>query len=535
MMRRLIKFLWLAALAVAPASARAEWKEASTRHFLVYSEGSEAKLRQAATLLEKYDFVLRWASQVREPGSPIKLKIYLMPSVDAVQATMGATGGSGVLGYYDQSIRGPYFVGLQRDPRDLVGIGAQQVLFHEYAHHFMLQFFPAAYPSWYVEGFAEYYGVTRILDGDVVETGHAVEGRYLTLTGGMWFPLKKMLTAKSYADVGDGIYALYAQGWLLVHYLVTNKERAGQLKKYLDLINAGRSFEAATNEAFGPEAKALDSELRAYRNRRAITAFRTPFRPIDVGPIAVRTLSPAEQALIKRDIDLSRGLLVSEAPDFAREVRGIARRFPRDPYALSILTEAERAAGNKAEAAAAIEAWLAVQPDSPKALMHKAQLQIDSLAAAKSADADAWAAARGLLARAAKAMPDDPMILEAYYDSYLAQGVLPPVHAQNFLYRAFEIVPQVDRVRYKVARDFEQRGEIADAIKTIKPAAYSLHSDADKSERQKRREEKLRQKYRQVGQRDGEKAWEMLARLEQMLANGGAAPGANDAGGKTRP
>ena len=31
----------------------------------------------------------------------------------------------------------------------------QLVLFHEYAHHFMLQYAPAAYPAWYVEGFAE--------------------------------------------------------------------------------------------------------------------------------------------------------------------------------------------------------------------------------------------------------------------------------------------------------------------------------------------------------------------------------------------
>ena len=29
------------------------------------------------------------------------------------------------------------------------------MLFHEYAHHFMFQYFPAGYPSWYVEAFAE--------------------------------------------------------------------------------------------------------------------------------------------------------------------------------------------------------------------------------------------------------------------------------------------------------------------------------------------------------------------------------------------
>jgi hypothetical protein len=70
----------LAALLAAWTPAWAEWREATTRHFIVYSEGSEAKLRKAAENLEKYDFMLRAvtstaanAEQLKRPN-PIKLK-----------------------------------------------------------------------------------------------------------------------------------------------------------------------------------------------------------------------------------------------------------------------------------------------------------------------------------------------------------------------------------------------------------------------------------------------------------------------------
>ena len=42
-----------------PAAAHAEWKEATTTNFIVYSEGGEAQLREFATKLEKFNYVLR--------------------------------------------------------------------------------------------------------------------------------------------------------------------------------------------------------------------------------------------------------------------------------------------------------------------------------------------------------------------------------------------------------------------------------------------------------------------------------------------
>jgi hypothetical protein len=513
--------LLLLLLALIPSAARAEWREATSKHFIVYSDTTEEKIRAAITNLEKYDFVLRWAADVKKPPSPIKLKVYLLQTQFEVKKSLPEGAGGGVLGYYNANARNPFFVGLARDPRANQAISAQQVLFHEYTHHFMFQYFPATYSTWYSEGFAEFYGTTRILDNDVIEIGHPAEARYYSLLSN-WLPLNKMLTAKSYADVRGRIGSLYAQGWLLVHYLSTNKEREGQLDKYLHAINAGKSYEEAMDGAFGKDAKALNSELRDYSGKLLLTANRIPFKPIDVGPITVRTLGPAERELVKEDIFLNRGLLVREAREFLENVRATARRYPTDPFALQILTEAERASGNAAEAAAAVDRWLAVKPKEPRAMMHKAQLQIESLAAAKSPDQAAWDAARNQLLAAHKAAPRDPMILEAYYDSYVAQGVLAPPPAQNALFRAFELVPQDDDIRYKLALDFEHRNMIREAIHVIKPAALSLHGE-NESEADKKKRAEMKVKYREVGTTDREEAWEMLARLEKKLPAGAAA------------
>jgi tetratricopeptide (TPR) repeat protein len=200
-------------------------------------------------------------------------------------------------------------------------------------------------------------------------------------------------------------------------------------------------------------------------------------------------------------------------------VRDSAGRFPGDPFALALLSEAERLAGNRDAAAAAADRLLAVRPGDPRGLLQKALAEMEKLRAASSADPKAWAAARQYLVRASRAAPNDPLILEAYYDSYAGQGPLPPEPAQAALYRAMELAPSDSELRYKVASDFEKRDMIAEAIAIIRPVAYVLpHRKAESAKERKRREER-EEKNRTAGEVKRETAREMLARLEARLAS----------------
>ena len=374
------------------------------------------------------------------------LKVYLMSSRDELQATMGLGASDFIAGYYSASGRGPIALGTRSDKdrrapgftragRGIsVDLSSEAVLLHEYAHHFMFQHFPAAYPTWYSEGFAEYYGSTRILDNDVIEIGHVASHRYLSFADNDWLPLERMLAAKNYSEIGDKLHLLYAEGWLLVHYLGGASHRQGQLGRYLDLLNKGVGYREAMDQAFGVGARALDSELRSYSKKGRLTAIRLPFKPIDVGRIAVRSLSPAEEALMMSEIALGRGIYAAEVDRFVASVRRIAERFPRNLMRWEILAEAERLAGNADRAATAVAAWLSASPTNARARLMRAQLALDALSTARSTDAAAWGSARAQILEANRLAPTDPLVLEAYYDSFVAQGIEPPAGAQNALF-----------------------------------------------------------------------------------------------------
>jgi hypothetical protein len=393
----------------------------------------------------------------------------------------------------------------------------------------MKQSFSAAYPAWYLEGFAEYYATTRILPDNVIEIGRPADYRMASFRGKHkdWLPLDRMLTANSYQQLGSKLHLLYAQGWLLVHYLANQEERRGQLGRFLVAINQGVDPKTAMDEAFGKDAAELDRELRAYSRRLKLDAVRLAFPVIDTGSIQTRTLSETEAALIKYDLALSRGILASYAGAFAAGAQKIAAGVPEDPYALGIVTEAEYAAGNFEAARKAAGRWLSLQPGSPRALMFSGLIDCASLAKASSRDAQAWAIARAKVADALDAGAADPMIMEAYYDSYALQGVLPPARAQNSLYRAMELVPQDDRLRYKVAADFERRNLVQAAIQAIRPSALRTHVPANEDEEDKAKREQLMQALRRAGDTRTETPVEMLARLEQKMAAGVGTPPQN--------
>ena len=506
-----------------PATARAEWKEATTTNFIVYSEGGEAQLREFATKLEKFDRVLRTYHGVTSPPSPLKLKVYLFPSIAAVGKMAG---GDGIAGYYVRRARGLMMVGTRdrgtaasSDARTAtmdVQIDAESILLHEYTHHFMYQYFPATYPTWYSEGFAEFWGSSDILANDVVEIGLPANYRFNSFLFNRWLPLRQLLTAQSYADVPE-LDLLYAEGWLLVRSAFDDPNRRKQLQAYLNAINGGATYEQAMNSAFG-DIGALDRELHAYAGKGRFSVLRLPFKKIEVGPVAVRSVRPSEDAMMELAIELAQGILKREAAEFAGKVRNAAARFPDDPYALALLSEAERLAGNRDAAAAAADKLLAVAPDDPRGLLQKALAEMERLKAASSTDSKAWNAARQYLVRASRTAPKDPLILEAYYDTYAGQGALPPEAAQSALYTAMELAPSDAALRYKVAADFEQRAMIEEAIAIIRPVAYVLPHRKGESAKEKKRREEREDKYRGAGEVKREGAREMLERLERKLA-----------------
>lgn len=334
-----------------------------------------------------------------------------------------------------------------------------------------------------------------------------------------WLKAKDLLAAKSYADVSD-VGPLYAEGWLLTHYGAQNKERGKQLADYLNKVARGMPYPEAASAALG-DLDQLDKELKAHAKN--LTATRMSLKPIDTGPVAMRELSPIENALMRYEVGLRSGFRRDDMPRISENVR--AARAARagaldDPYGLAIQAEIDLLADNPKAALVSADKLVKLKPDDPRGLLAKGRADLALLG--KAAGGPQGDAARQIIARAANLEPANPEPLVAYYRSYADAGVLPPPPAQNALMSAFKLLPQDGEIRYMAAGDFERRGMIDEAIVVISPAAYGSF-DGDDGEERKRDKESAKAAAMYTGITAHEIAKKMLDRLNAAKGKGAVA------------
>lgn len=506
----------VAAAATYASPALANWKVAETEHFRYYSEADADELRETVMRLETFDTLVRALTNNTRPSNPVKVTMFEVANMADVNATFPYPS-RGVGGYYSSTVEGPFLVTFRdnlRTGRNSARKAAKrsiawgpEVRQHEYLHHYMYQYFNANYPSWYSEGFAEYYGTMYFPEDGVVEIGHAPHFRMDAIRGGSWVDVAELLTAKSYADIKD-ISALYAQGWLLTHMAAQKPERGKQLQEYLAAVSTGTDYETAATQAFG-DLDALDKELREHR--KDIQAMRLSLKPMDFGDIEVRELTDLESRLMRYEIRKNSGFEVSDLPLTLSAIREMRQEDPDNVMGLRIQAELEVMAGEYDNALMTTEKLLAIDNGNIQGLTERGRALIGKLDS--NASAADWAEARAPLqeAIAASEVAIEPRV--ALFRSYLDQGIQPSLEAQNRLVEAFNLLPQNDEVRYLLARDFEQRGYVEDAIAVIKPAAFGAF-DGDEKEKKKRKRylEKYAEQYTNIN--SYEDAADMLDRLE---------------------
>ena len=468
-------------LGLVPAAARAEWRKYETAHFIIYSEAGEKAATGLAEGLETVDSLMRMATGLRPQVETVKVRIYEVGDNDKVANAIGESG-SGIAGFYTTNAMGPYAV----TPRKLTfGVGSfsrELVLHHEYAHHFMLQYFPANYPSWYIEGFAELMGSSGFMDDGRVAYGKPAKHRGDTISLN-WVPVQDILL-KPAEKLKE--FDLYGQGWALTHFLTFSKERSPQLRRYLAALTAGRSQEEAA-KAFGDLGE-LNSEAHRY-----LRGGEFPYRPVAV-PISrplfqkIETIGPAEADLIPetiafRDNDLSG---YRKASDRAKEkrlrdanlqrARAKVARHPNDPFGFYLLSELEYAAGNHAASEAAATRVLSLAPGHVPAMARKSLAISQQAAKLPQAQKVARTAeARSLAARANRANPDEPLPLLAFYQSFSLTGVEPTKNAVEGLEAVVQSIPQQSQYRQLLVDEYARQRRWRDAIRALTPLANDLH------------------------------------------------------------
>lgn len=482
-MYRLLTFAFMTFAAA--TSARAEWVEASSKHFIVYSDDSPDKVKAYATKLEKFDAAMRKLRVVPETtrGPASRVTVFVLDGLEDIQKLYGK-GGQNVGGFYEARASGSVaFV-----PRRANGESAEQIFLHEYGHHFMYTDWPTAiFPKWFSEGFAEFHA-TAIFgeDGSVIFGAVPTSRRYGVLEGNM-LPVSKMLQPDPGRLDDMATYVLYSRGWLLTHYLTFDPERRARLARYIAAINEGKSSKEAI-AMLTQGSGDLDLKLDSYVRRPKLPSIRFAASELPIREIVVRTLGPGEAATMPARLRSQRGVDAASAPKVAAVTRQMAAPYPNDAAAQNVLAEAEFdvasigpenvADAGYARALAAADRALAADPRSSHALLYKGMALQAMAEKAGATDVRKWQEIRRLYIAANKLDPENPQPLILYHASFGAAKARAPVSAENGLLYAYALAPYDLGLRVEAARVYLKQGKAAEGRAAFLPVAYNPHADA---------------------------------------------------------
>lgn len=466
--------LWASGLAAAavmasgtPASA--EWLRAETDNFVVYGEGRQDDLRRHAESLERFDALMRRQFGIGPAEGARKLPVYLVHTRSELREIHPGLPETAA-GFYSAGEIDVYSALNRR--------GGDDVLLHEYAHHFMYQNFPGAYPGWFVEGFAEFFMTATVENADAIKVGYFNQNRLNVLNHVAWIPMETLLTAhprqlqQRYERV-----AFYSQSWLLTHYMLTDPDRRRGLDAYLAAVGRGAPEAEALKTHLGHDYASLEAALRAYlRGRMGYAEVDLS----DVHPdIRFESLPASADRLLFDSLTIRYPKSPEEVRTLLPRVRADAARFPDDPLALTTLARAEFRWGDAEAGETALSRALSVAPADAEALQLAASRRITQSEAAtdEAARLTLVNEARGYLARALETAPTDYRI---YLDLARTRRGATGYPTENDLQTwrlATAYAPQVMSIRREAAQALTEGGRPDEARSLLQSVANDPHSE----------------------------------------------------------
>lgn len=495
---------WLRALALAlvaslalGAPAQAKWLRAETKHFVLYGDGSERALRDYATKIEVFHEALAFFHPVGKDAVANKLDIYLVEDQRDFYRIWPRAKSIG--GFYSADPTGTFAV-VRRDFEYM----GDDILFHEYTHHFMLRYFAYPYPSWLIEGMAEYFGSSAV-HRDRVELGLPNNSRGPSLDS--WYISSRDLFGKKR---GGDAYLFYARAWLLTHFMMGDETRRQQLNQYMRLVGAGGDPIDSLEEALGYDIETLDKNLRAYmKQRMPYTSIKR--KDVDV-PMTITAMPASADDLMLERVRVINGVWMKDAPALLKTIEARAGKHPNDRFAQLTLARAHVFYGDPERAEAILKPYVADASDAEANLlmglrytrMAAKELGWEAERAQKEAEAEKdedddeeeeeaaepervyaedvraraaewYAKARPWLVKANRADPESYEILYAFAQSRALDDDYPSDQTMQILAAAYDRAPQVDSITMANARGLIAHRRYEEASMLLRLLANDPH------------------------------------------------------------
>lgn len=460
------------AAGLAPTPAHARWLKAESERFIVYSEGRPGELTAFVQKLETFDRMLRRRMGLDADETPVrKLPIYLVSGSGGINRVWSGAGTGGVAGFYSSDNEDIFAVAI-------AGGSADDILLHEYGHHFMMQYFPYGYPSWFVEGFAEYFATTDIKP-DRITVGRYEANNGYWLRGSGWLPMRDLLS-KRLGQVRRNPETFYPLSWLLTHWFMGNPERQSQLTAYLVDVGSGGDPVEAMPRATGMSNRALRAELRRYMSR--LPYYETP-NTFPTAHVTITEMPAWADDLLLLSLRLKQGVPANRRAGLAAEVRRAVARHPDVPFAQTMLGHAEIHFGEREAGEAVLRRTIEQHPDEMEAYLFLATSLLERSEEDGADKMRLKAEAQAVLARAYQLDGEDYRVFVLL--GRVREGTAGYPTENDIVTRemALTLAPQLSTARMSLAEAYLAAGRKEDAIQTARPLANAPHGGtlADKA------------------------------------------------------
>jgi len=529
------------------------WRMAETEHVLVYAKGGDQDVARTAAGLERLHFLLSiLLNRVDKADDTLKLRVFLIGDTAGFdQLRLGhARFQQGPFPrafphdlYYDPRDDGavlaaplvPDRIELQRG-QDLAsldqitsdgtgvthlfagangavahGVKANEIastrsaeagLYAGFARHFLLTYFPAAYPRWYLEGFGEIFATADMSSDGRIEYGRAPDNYWaaIDLFGG--YPLKDVLDGRYLRGKTSLTGWTPFHAWALAHLLFFSDEWKAPLHDYLAAVARGAPADEAAR-ALGDPAR-LQKAWRSYHGRkvpyeilsypaarfpdpivRRLTVEEADYvkgrlvlgarTEIPAGPDSDATPAEAERLAAERTATLAR------REQWLAELREAAARAPGRVGPQLLLAEGACRSGEATTCATAAGAALAAAPANRIALTWNGAGALETaLAAPAETRGPALGAARREIVRANRADSEATVPLIAYYTSYADAGEPAPPPALAGLLKADDSVPASPAIALRVGEALAARGDAEGARRALLPVAAGAYASPER-------------------------------------------------------
>jgi hypothetical protein len=464
--------------------AKGEWRKAESDNFVVYSNTGQKQTEAYALKLEQYRYVLNALNNRTGDNllpSP-KLDIYFVKSTKDLRQVLPKMS-EDVLGFVlrcDSAMAGfSLYDGDMVDNRKVkyqAQNTSQTVIFHEYAHLYMFQNSQTPYPKWFIEGYAEFYGTTRI-QGDQALVGMAWDQRSGELINGM--------TELRYEDIlrnSDIINwsNFYAQSWLLAHYILSDQDRRKAFVQFLNTQNPNEDAVITFEKAFGFPVKELKKRLNGYL-MKDIKASVFRLKDMPAPKITSTALPLVANRLLMYDAASKTCTKDTYQSDLLAKIRTEAAKTPEDAYAKRVLMDAEIMLGDEALALPFYLTYTQMNPNDAEGFYRLGQTLYLMSKHNKFADNDTLDSqmkkARVALGKSYKLDPLNPFNLYLLSQTEKRGPDFPNASTLNAAYEAHLLAPSVPEFALNAANMLIIKDRIPEARTVLAPLANTPHDE----------------------------------------------------------